>query len=219
MIDDDPQILRAMRINLAAHGYHVAVAADGASGIRAASAQPPDVVILDLGLPDVDGVDVVSGLRGWTTVPILVLSGRADSAQKVRALDSGADDYITKPFDIAELLARVRVAARRGHGGDAESVFRIGSSVVDLAARTVTRAGEQVRLTKTEWQLLEILLRNPGRLVSQRQLLHQVWGPRYDRETNYLRQYLAQLRRKLEDNPSRPVHLLTEPGMGYRYRP
>ncbi|CAM3250738.1 response regulator [Stackebrandtia soli] len=219
VVDDDPQIRRALRINLAAHGYDVVVAADGSSALRAATSMNPDLVILDLGLPDMDGVEVVAGLRGWTRVPVLVLSGRAASADKIRALDVGADDYVTKPFDVGELLARVRAATRRAGVGEDLPRVTIGPSVVDLAARTVTRDGEPVRLTPTEWQVLEILLRNPGRLISQRQLLHDVWGPTYDRETNYLRQYLAQLRRKLESDPARPEHLLTEPGMGYRFRP
>ena len=219
VVDDEPQILRALRINLSAHGYDVQVAADGATALRSAAAQVPDLVVLDLGLPDMDGTEVIGGLRGWTDVPILVLSGRAGSPDKVRALDAGADDYVTKPFDIGELLARVRAVTRRRGTPDETPTVSIGESVVDLTSHTVTRDGKEVRLTPTEWHLLEILLRNPGKLVSQRQLLHDVWGPTYARETNYLRQYLAQLRRKLEADPARPRHLLTEPGMGYRFRP
>lgn len=219
VVDDEPQILRALRINLSAHGYDVQVAADGAAALRSAAAQVPDLVVLDLGLPDMDGTEVIGGLRGWTDVPILVLSGRAGSPDKVRALDAGADDYVTKPFDIGELLARVRAVTRRRGTQDETPTVSIGESVVDLTSHTVTRDGKEVRLTPTEWHLLEILLRNPGKLVSQRQLLHDVWGPTYARETNYLRQYLAQLRRKLEADPARPRHLLTEPGMGYRFRP
>jgi two-component system KDP operon response regulator KdpE len=219
VVDDEPQILRAMRINLTAHGYEVAVAPDGSSALRAAADSSPDLVILDLGLPDIDGYEVIEGLRGWTRVPILVLSGRATSTDKVRALDAGADDYVTKPFDIGELLARVRAVTRRRPAGDAIPKITIGRSEVDLSTHTIVNGDNKIRLTPTEWQLLEILLRNPGKLVSQRQLLHSVWGPAYDRETNYLRQYMAQLRRKLEENPSRPAHLITEPGMGYRYRP
>ncbi len=166
-----------------------------------------------------DGTEVIEGIRGWSGAPILVLSGRAASAEKIAALDAGADDYVTKPFDIGELLARVRAATRRGNVGTDSPVTEFGSATVDLAAREVVRGGEKIRLTKTEWQLLEVLLRNPGKLVGQRELLHRVWGPNYDRETNYLRQYMAQLRRKLEADPARPVHLLTEPGMGYRFRP
>jgi two-component system KDP operon response regulator KdpE len=219
VVDDEPQIARALRINLTAHGYTVTTAPDGAQALRAAAAVVPDLVVLDLGLPDMDGTEVIAGLRGWTDAPILVLSGRAASAEKIAALDAGADDYVTKPFDIGELLARVRAATRRGGGGNDSPVTEIGSATVDLASREVHRDGEQIRLTKTEWQLLEVLLRNPGKLVGQRELLHRVWGPNYDRETNYLRQYMAQLRRKLETDPARPVHLLTEPGMGYRFRP
>jgi two-component system KDP operon response regulator KdpE len=219
VVDDDPQIARALRINLTAHGYEVTTAPDGARALRAAAAVVPDLVVLDLGLPDMDGTEVIAGLRGWSRAPILVLSGRAASAEKIAALDAGADDYVTKPFDIGELLARVRAAARRGGAGEDAAVTEIGSATVDLAAREVRRDGEEIRLTKTEWQLLEVLLRNPGRLVGQRELLHRVWGPNYGRETNYLRQYMAQLRRKLEADPARPVHLLTEPGMGYRFRP
>ncbi|WP_026923521.1 response regulator [Glycomyces arizonensis] len=219
VVDDEPQILRALRINLAAHGYEVHTAEDGAAALRQAAAVVPDLIVLDLGLPDMDGGEVIAGLRGWTKTPILVLSGRAASTEKITALDAGADDYVTKPFDIGELLARVRAVTRRG-GDEAESpLVTLGETAVDLAARTVRRAGEEVRLTPTEWQLVEILLRNPGKLVSQRELLHRVWGPSYDRETNYLRQYMAQLRRKLEADPARPAHLLTEPGMGYRFRP
>ncbi|MQM24040.1 response regulator [Glycomyces albidus] len=219
VVDDEPQIARALRINLAAHGYEVTTAADGAQALRAAAAVVPDLVVLDLGLPDMDGFEVIEGLRGWSKAPILVLSGRAASAEKIAALDAGADDYVTKPFDIGELLARVRAATRRSGPGADSPVTAIGPVTVDLSAREVRRDGEEVRLTPTEWQLLEVLLRNPGKLVSQRELLHRVWGPNYDRETNYLRQYMAQLRRKLEADPARPVHLLTEPGMGYRFRP
>ncbi|MEU6248930.1 response regulator [Glycomyces sp. NPDC047010] len=219
VVDDEPQIARALRINLSAHGYEVTTAADGAQALRAAAAVVPDLVVLDLGLPDMDGAEVIEGLRGWSKAPILVLSGRAASAEKIAALDAGADDYVTKPFDIGELLARVRAATRRSGPGAESPVTAIGPVTVDLAAREVRKDGDEVRLTPTEWQLLEVLLRNPGKLVSQRELLHRVWGPNYDRETNYLRQYMAQLRRKLEADPARPVHLLTEPGMGYRFRP
>ncbi|RKR85803.1 two-component system KDP operon response regulator KdpE [Micromonospora pisi] len=221
VVDDEPQILRALRINLRARRYEVAVAADGADALRLAASQHPDLVVLDLGLPDMDGVEVIRGLRGWTNVPIIVLSGRAGSQDKVLALDAGADDYVTKPFGVDELLARVRAVTRRTAGaGETVAAVRVGRYTVDMAARTVRADdGREVRLTPTEWHLLEILIRNPGRLVSQRQLLHDVWGPQYQSETNYLRQYMAQLRRKLEDDPARPRHLLTEPGMGYRFQP
>lgn len=219
VVDDEPQILRALRINLAAHGYDVATAATGAEALRRAAAAVPDLIVLDLGLPDMDGGEVIAGLRGWTGAPILVLSGRAASTDKIAALDAGADDYVTKPFDIGELLARVRAVTRRGSDQAESPTVAVGDATVDLAAKTVHRDGAPIRLTPTEWQLLEILARNPGKLVGQRELLHRVWGPGYDRETNYLRQYMAQLRRKLEADPSRPAHLLTEPGMGYRFRP
>jgi two-component system KDP operon response regulator KdpE len=222
VVDDEPQILRAMRINLRARGYDVDVAADGGTALKSAAARPPDLVVLDLGLPDIEGTEVIRGLRGWTTVPIIVLSGRADSADKVAALDAGADDYVTKPFGVDELLARIRAVTRRmGATTDAAPVVKVGEFSVDLSARVVEppEGGAEVRLTPTEWHLLEILLRNPGKLVSQRQLLQDVWGPQYQTETNYLRQYMAQLRRKLEADPGHPRHLLTEPGMGYRFAP
>ncbi|MEU2611835.1 response regulator [Micromonospora sp. NPDC007271] len=221
VVDDEPQILRALRINLRARGYDVQVAETGTAALRAAASHPPDLVVLDLGLPDLDGVEVIRGLRGWTGVPIIVLSGRAGSEDKVSALDAGADDYVTKPFGVDELLARIRAVTRRlGGATPGAPALRVGRHTVDLADRTVTRDdGTEVKLTPTQWAMLEKLLRNPGKLVSQRQLLHDVWGPEYHNETNYLRQYMAQLRRKLEDDPARPRHLITEPGMGYRYRP
>src|SRR6201991_3986580 len=202
-----------MRINLRARGYDVDVAADGTTALRLAAARPPDLVVLDLGLPDIEGNEVIRGLRGWTAIPIIVLSGRADSADKVAALDAGADDYVTKPFGVDELLARIRAVTRR-MGGTAEATpqIKVGGFTVDLAARVVEppEGAAEVRLTPTEWHLLEILLRNPGKLVSQRQLLQDVWGPQYQTETNYLRQYMAQLRRKLEADPGHPRHPLTE---------
>jgi two-component system, OmpR family, KDP operon response regulator KdpE len=218
VVDDDPQILRALRINLKARQYDVEVAADGAAALRTASDHPPDLVVLDLGLPDMDGAEVIRGLRGWSTVPIIVLSGRADGSDKVAALDAGADDYVTKPFGLDELLARIRAVTRRttspGQPGGATAT--VGRYTIDLSGHTIT---PEQRLTPTEWQLLERLLRNPGKLITQRQLLHDVWGPRYGTETNYLRQYMNRLRRKLEDDPTRPRHLITEPGMGYRFQP
>jgi two-component system KDP operon response regulator KdpE len=255
VVDDEPQILRALRINLRVRAYDVHVAATGAEALEVAGRYPPDLVILDLGLPDLDGVEVIQGLRGWTKAPIIVLSGRADSVDKVEALDAGADDYITKPFGVEELLARMRAAVRRT--GTAEDLPRIqlGHLVVDLAAKRVTRqapvpaaggpaeggpagggpaAGEpgpggpagggpaqadDIRLTPTEWHLLEVLLRNPGKLLSRNQLLTEVWGPGYADATGNLRLYMAQLRRKLEPDPARPRWLITEPGMGYRYQP
>ncbi|TYK49177.1 response regulator [Actinomadura decatromicini] len=216
VVDDEPQLLRALRINLRARGYDVDVAADGTAALRQAGAAPPDLVVLDLGLPDIPGVDVIHGLRGWTRVPIIVLSGRAGSQDKVEALEAGADDYVTKPFDIEELVARIRAVARRVSVAGEVTRADVGEHVVDLVGKTVSGG---VRLTPTEWRLLEILVRNPGKLISQRQLLTSVWGPSYQRETHYLRQYMAQLRRKLEKDPAHPRHLLTEPGMGYRFQP
>ena len=218
VVDDDPQILRALRINLRARKYDVDVAADGAGALHTAAAHPPDLIVLDLGLPDMDGAEVIRGLRGWSTVPIIVLSGRAEGTDKVAALDAGADDYVTKPFGVDELLARIRAVTRRSHPQDpaAAATATVGRYTIDLSDHTIS---PDQRLTPTEWQLLEKLLRNPGKLITQRQLLHDVWGPRYGTETNYLRQYMARLRRKLEDDPTRPRHLLTEPGMGYRYQP
>ncbi|WP_394616150.1 response regulator [Lentzea sp. JNUCC 0626] len=219
VVDDEPQIVRALRINLAARGYEVLTAFDGATALRLAVDDKPDVVVLDLGLPDMDGTDVIAGLRGWTTMPIIVLSARTDSADKVDALDAGADDYVTKPFGMDELLARLRAAVRRSAvtGPEDEPVVQTASFTVDLAAKRVLKDGTEVHLTPTEWGLLEVLARNAGKLVAQKQLLREVWGPAYDKETHYLRVYLAQLRRKLEPEPARPRHLLTEPGMGYRF--
>jgi two-component system, OmpR family, KDP operon response regulator KdpE len=222
VVDDEPQILRALRINLRVRHYEVSVAADGAQALAEAARHPPDVVILDLGLPDLDGVEVIQGLRGWTSAPIIVLSGRADSTDKVEALDAGADDYVTKPFAIDELLARIRAVSRRAAPGGELPQVRLGELVIDLAAKRVTRAagpGADVRLTPTEWHLLEVLLRHPGKLLSQRQLLAEVWGPGYGDAAGNLRLYMAQLRRKLEPDPARPRWLITEPGMGYRYQP
>jgi two-component system KDP operon response regulator KdpE len=265
VVDDEPQILRALRINLRARRYEVATAANGTQALDEAAAHPPDLVILDLGLPDMDGVDVIGGLRGWTAVPIIVLSGRADSNDKVEALDAGADDYVTKPFGMDELLARMRAAVRRTPAAEAPPRVRLGELVIDLAAKRVTRQSAEaaiqtvpgaatgtaglpveavldegesrvrfvemaasgadpqaegdIRLTPTEWHLLEVLLRNPGKLLSHRQLLNDVWGPGYDNAGGNLRLYMAQLRRKLERDPARPRWLITEPGMGYRYQP
>lgn len=220
VVDDEPQIVRALRINLSVRGYEVITAATGGAALRAAADRHPDVVILDLGLPDMDGIEVLAGLRGWTSAPVIVLSARTDSADKVEALDAGADDYVTKPFGMDELLARLRAAVRRGATDpDASApVVTTDSFTVDLAAKRVTKRGETVHLTPTEWGMLEMLVRNRGKLVGRRELLREVWGPSYATETHYLRVYLAQLRRKLEDDPSRPKHLLTEAGMGYRFQ-
>ena len=218
VIDDEAPILRALTINLTARQYQVSTAADGASGLAAMARERPDVLILDLGLPDMDGTDVIRGVRGWTSTPIIVLSAWGQESQKVAALDAGADDYVTKPFGMDELLARLRAAVRRASPAPDEPVVTTADFTVDLARKVVTRSGADVRLTPTEWQLLEVLVRNAGRLVTQRQLLADVWGPGYLTEANYLRVYVANLRRKLEPDPSAPQYLLTEPGMGYRFR-
>ncbi len=218
VVDDEPSILRALKINLTARNYEVSTAADGKSGLTAVARDHPDVMILDLGLPDMDGTEVIRGVRGWTSTPIIVLSVWGQESQKVAALDAGADDYVTKPFGMDELLARLRAAVRRASPGPDEPVVVTDDFTVDLAAKRVIRAGDgDVRLTPTEWQLLEVLVRHRGRLVTQRQLLQEVWGPAYETENHYLRVYVAQLRRKLEPEPSRPRYLLTELGMGYRF--
>lgn len=221
--DDDPQILRALRILLTARGYQVLTARSGAEALSVAVDQHPELVMLDLGMPELNGIEVIEGLRGWSSVPILVVSGRTGSADKVDALDAGADDYVTKPFAADELLARIRALTRRQSTTADEPVITFGDVTVDLAARQVTRRDgdgtHPVRLTPTEWQILEVLLRNPRRLVTRQSLLTQVWGPQYTTDTGYLRLYLSQLRKKLEPEPSRPRYLLTEPGMGYRFTP
>ncbi len=231
VVDDEPQILRTLRINLQARDYEVVTASSGRGALQAASESHPDLVVLDLGLPDMDGVEVVRSLRSWTPVPILILSGRLNSQDKVRALDAGADDYVTKPFNVDELFARVRAVTRRLGEPEPPAPVRIGSWLVDVEDRTARPAdgpagadgsptdGERLHLTPTEWQLLQALVRQPGRLVGQRQLLLQVWGPTYVDQTHYLRQYMKTLRRKLEPDPSRPRHLITEAGMGYRFQP
>ena len=220
VIDDEPQILRALRINLSVRGYEVTIAATGAEALRSAAEHRPDVIVLDLGLPDMSGIEVLEGLRGWLTAPVIVLSARTDSSDKVEALDAGADDYVTKPFGMDEFLARLRAAVRRAAAASDtdEPVIETSSFTVDLAAKKVTKNGSEVHLTPTEWGMLEMLVRNRGKLVGRDELLKEVWGPAYAKETHYLRVYLAQLRRKLEDDPSHPVHLLTEAGMGYRFQ-
>jgi two-component system KDP operon response regulator KdpE len=217
VVDDEPQISRALAVNLRARGYAVDVARTGERALDLAARRHPDAVILDLGLPGIDGTEVVQGLRGWSTVPIIVLSVRDGEDDKVAALDAGADDYVTKPFGMDELLARLRAALRRAAPAEEEAVVETAAFTVDLAAKRVTTPDGEVRLTPTEWHIVEILVRNRGKLVSQRQLLQEVWGPKYEEETNYLRVYMAQLRRKLEADSSRPRYFLTEPGMGYRF--
>jgi two-component system, OmpR family, KDP operon response regulator KdpE len=233
VVDDEPQILRALRINLRARQYEVHTAATATEALAVAAKFPPDLVLLDLGLPDMDGMNVIEGLRGWTKAPIIVLSGRADSTDKVAALDAGADDYVTKPFGVDELLARMRAAVRRVVATEDLPQVQLGDLTIDLAAKRVVKAsasGEDsgncdnsdnsdIRLTPTEWHLLEVLLRNPGKLLSQKQLLNDVWGPGYGNASGNLRLYMAQLRRKIEPDPARPRWLITEPGMGYRYQP
>ena len=217
VIDDEPSIARALRINLRARGYEVHVAYDGTSGLAAMARERPDVVIVDLGLPDMDGVDVINGIRGWSSAPIIVLTARDQEPEKVLALDAGADDYVTKPFGMDELLARIRAAERRALPQPDEPVVRSAHFTVDLAGKQVRLIdGATARLTPTEWHIVALLAKHPDRLVTARQLLHEIWGPAYDAETHYLRVYLAQLRRKLEPDPSHPCCLITEPGMGYR---
>jgi two-component system, OmpR family, KDP operon response regulator KdpE len=224
VVEDDSQILKALRINLAARGYEVSLARSGPEALEVAGSVKPDVVVLDLGLPGFSGIHVIEGLRGWSQAPILVVSGRSDSADKVNALDAGADDYVTKPFDINELLARIRALTRRSPSEPDEPVVEFGDVRVDLADHLVSRTDANggtspIKLTPTEWHILEVLVRNPRRLVTKHFLLTTVWGPAYESEDGYLRLYLGQLRRKLEPVPSRPRYLLTEPGMGYRFSP
>ncbi|MFE1873408.1 response regulator [Streptomyces sp. NPDC059496] len=224
VVEDDPQLVRALKINLQARKFDVDEASDGGSALLLAAARKPDVIVLDLGLPDMDGIDVIKRVRDWSRVPILVLSARHTSEDKIRALDAGADDYVTKPFSMDELLARLRAAARRqeptaGSRADKVTVVTTDEFTVDLIAKKVHRGGRTVRLTPTEWHLLEILITHPGRLITQSRLLLEVWGPTYAENTNYLRVYMAQLRRKLEADPSHPRYLITEPGMGYRFEP
>jgi two-component system KDP operon response regulator KdpE len=236
VVEDQPQLLRALGINLRARQYEVLTAGTGRDALATAAASPPDAVILDLGLPDVDGVEVITTLRSWSRSPIIVLSGRTSPGDKIGALDAGADDYVTKPFGMAELLARLRAALRREESGGSQppEPVVIGRWAIDLDAHVVKRSDSSrtddggssasascaaLRLTPTEWRILEILLRRPGQLVSSVQLLSGVWGPGFSDRANYLRFHMARLRRKLEGDPARPRHLLTEPGMGYRYQP
>ncbi|MBE1875672.1 response regulator [Myceligenerans pegani] len=220
VVDDDAGLARALSINLRTHGWDVTTAPTGAAALDAASASHPDVILLDLGLPDLPGLDVIAGIRGWSRVPIVVLSARRLGEDKVDALDAGADDYVTKPFAMNELLARLRAAVRRAQPAVTEEpVVEAGDLRIDLARRLVSRAGKDVRLSPTEWAVLEVLVRHRGTMVGRKQLLQDVWGPAYSSETNYLRVYTAQLRRKLERDPAHPRHILTHPGTGYRFEP
>jgi two-component system KDP operon response regulator KdpE len=215
VVDDEPQILRALQMKLASEGYDVATARTAAEALTAAAARPPEAVILDLLLPDGHGTDVCRELRQWTTAPIVVLSAVGDEAEKVSALDAGADDYVTKPFGVEELLARLRAALRRTPPSP-EPVLQIGELTLDLERRLVTMRGKQVSLTRIEYDLLKLLARNEGKLLTHPTILREVWGPAYGQESNYLHVYLSHLRRKLEPDPARPRYLLTEPGVGYR---
>jgi two-component system KDP operon response regulator KdpE len=219
VVDDDPLLLKVLKITLQANGYSVTTATDGKSALLAATQHPLRLIVLDLGLPDVDGTSVIKELRTWSPVPILVLSARHTSDDKVEALDAGADDYITKPFGPDELLARLRALLRRASDENYDPVVTTDAFTVDLGKHRVTREGKDVRLTPTEWSILELLVRNPDKLITQRQLLTEVWGPAYATDSNYLRVYMAQLRRKLEPDTGNPRHLLTEPGIGYRFQP
>ncbi|MFT3889517.1 MAG: response regulator transcription factor [Arachnia sp.] len=218
--DDDPQLVRALRITLTAKGYEIVTAADGTLAIQAAIDHQPDLFLLDLGMPGLDGIDVIHGIRGWSEAPILVVSGRAGAADKVEALDAGADDYVTKPFSVTELLARIRALTRRAPAQESSPVARLGTITIDLAARSAidTADGQRrpIRLTPTEWQVLDILVRNAGKLVTRQTLLTGIWGSEHAKDTGYLRLYLSQLRKKLEPEPAAPRYLITEPGMGYR---
>jgi two-component system, OmpR family, KDP operon response regulator KdpE len=217
VVDDEPQMLRALSINLRARGYELDLAQTGKEALRLVAKAHPDVVVLDLGLPDLDGMEVIAGIRGWSSVPIVVLSARDREVDKVAALDAGADDYVQKPFGMDELLARLRAALRRASPSDEMAVVETPDFTVDLGAKRVLRQGSEVRLTATEWHIVEVLVRNAGRLVTQRQLLQEVWGPKYERETHYLRVFLAQIRHKLEPNPREPRYFITAARMGYRF--
>jgi two-component system KDP operon response regulator KdpE len=223
VVEDEPALLRALEITLRARGFQVATSPSGRAALTEAARRPPDAVLLDLGLPDIDGTEVVRRIRAWTAVPVLVISGRGGSGDKIGALDAGADDYVTKPFSMEELLARLRALLRRDAQPSSGQVFTIGHCAIDPVAHTVLKHADDnthpIRLTPTEWRMLEVLLRSPGQLVPARRLLAQLWGPGTESSTHYLRFHMAGLRRKLEDDPPRPRHLLTEPGMGYRYQP
>jgi two-component system, OmpR family, KDP operon response regulator KdpE len=224
VVEDDPEIRRALALNLSARGYHVCTAADGGDGLNQAAAAAPDVIVLDLGLPDLDGMDIIRAIRAYSRTPIVVLSGRTSSGDKVDALEAGADDYVTKPFNVNELVARLRAATRRAGASDSQTLIKVGDTSVDLAAMTAERTGadghtERVALTPNEWRLLSLLLTHPGRLITQAALLAELRGQQGYTNSSYLRIYIAQLRRKLEPEPGHPRHLITEPGLGYRFQP
>ena len=220
IVDDEPQIRRFLRASLQSHDYDLVEAENGKEAIKACTTQKPDLVILDLGLPDIDGLDVIKSVREWSTVPIIVLSIRSDDADKIEALDRGANDYVTKPFSMGELLARMRAALRQGHsdGDDAEPVLNVGDLTIDMTKRLVSRAGTPVKLSRKEYDLLRVLASHPDKVITHQHLLKEIWGPAYVEETQYLRVYIGQLRQKLERDPANPMHLITEPGVGYRLR-
>ena len=218
VVDDDPRILKTLEINLRARGFEVVLARTGEDALKLAARHHPDAVILDLGLPQLDGLDVVRGLRGWTSVPIVVLSGRGSETAKVEALDLGADDYLTKPFGMDELFARLRAALRRAVAPDGQPAIETADFIIDFTAKQVRRDGATVRLTPTQWHIVEVLVRNTGRLVTYEQLLQEVWGPTYGKETNYLRVFMTQIRQKLEPDSSAPRYFITEPGIGFRFQ-
>jgi two-component system KDP operon response regulator KdpE len=219
LIEDERQMRRFLRVSLSANGYQLIEAETAEEGLILAAAHNPELVLLDLGLPDADGLQVTQRLREWTAVPVIVISARGQEEDKIKALDAGADDYLTKPFGVGELLARIRVALRRAAAGESgQSVFALGDLKVDLARRQVLRAGEEVHLTPIEYKLLALLVKHAGMVLTHRQLLREVWGPQHAEQTQYLRVYMGQLRHKLEANPSRPRYLVTEPGVGYRLR-
>ena len=219
VVDDDPAILRTLTINLRAREYDVETAADGRSALQVVEERMPDVVLLDLGLPDLDGITVLTRLRAFTDVPVIVVSARSEADDKVEALDLGADDFITKPFSIEELMARIRVTTRRSHAEDPPLTVEVDGLVLHVTESRAVLDGADVHLTPIEWKIVETLVRRRGRLVRQAELLHAVWGPGYDRQTNYLRVHLASIRRKLEHDPARPALFVTEPGIGYRFVP
>ncbi len=219
VVDDEPQIRRALATNLRARDFDVEEASSGEEALRLTAERHPDVIILDIGLPGIDGIEVVHGIRGWSSVPIIMLSVRQDESDKVEALDAGADDYLTKPFGMNELLARLRAALRRSSTSAEEPLITTDDFTIDLATKRVHRGEEEIHLTPTEWGITELLVRNPDRLVSQQTLLQSVWGPAYGKEGHYLRVYMSGIRRKLERDPANPRHFITEPGMGYRFLP